>query len=121
MIEEILTYRQFRIVEARQDKRMSAPSFQVQLEGVTLQTANWSLGGIYLRDYPGTLEMGQTVEGVLVGTSRLGMEQLPFTAEVVRIEPDGSVGLHFAIVDSGKIEFFERCLLHRMRPRSVAR
>jgi hypothetical protein len=116
MIHEVLTYRPFRLVEMRQDKRMSRPSFEVQLEGVTMQTTNWSLGGFYLRDYPGELQLGQTIEGILVGTSRRGMEQLSFTAEVVRIENDGGVGLQFANVDTGKIEFFERCLLHRMRP-----
>ncbi len=119
MIHEVLTYRPFRLVEMRQDKRMSVPSFQVQLEGVTLQTTNWSLGGLYLRDYPGTLEVGQTVEGILVGTSRLGLETQSFTAEVVRTEPgEHGVALRFDVVGAHKVEFFERCLLHLMRPKS---
>jgi hypothetical protein len=121
MIHEVLTYRPFRLVEMRQDKRMNSPSFQVQLEGATTQTTNWSLGGFYLRDYPGKLEIGNTIEGVLVGTSRLGMETLPFSAEVIRVEPDGGVALRFDNVEAGKIEFFERCLLHLMRPRASAK
>lgn len=121
MIHEVLTYRPFRLVEMRQDKRMAVPSFQVQLEGGTIQTTNWSLGGFYLRDCPGKFEMGQTVEGMLVGTSRRGLEQMPFTAEVVRVEPDGGVALHFDNVESDKIDFFERCLLHLMRPKHGGR
>jgi hypothetical protein len=118
MNQEVLTYRPFRLVELRRDKRMNVPSFHVQLEGLTMQTTNWSLGGFYLRDYPHAVEMGQTIDGILVGTSRKGLEQLPFTAEVVRIDAEG-IGLRFDSVEADAIEFFERCLLHLMRPKVV--
>ncbi|MBX6323242.1 MAG: hypothetical protein IRY94_15565 [Rhodospirillaceae bacterium] len=118
MIEELLTYRPFRLVEMRRDKRMSVPTFQVQVEGTTLQTTNWSLSGLYLRYYPGRLEVGRTVEGILVGTSRNGLETQSFTAEVVRIDPEEKgVALRFDAVGADKVEFFERCLLHLMRPK----
>lgn len=118
---DVVTYRAYTPTNLRRDKRITVPQFQVHLAGTTLQTRNWSLGGLCIRDYPGHLTIGQSVEGLLVGTTRDGLETLPFTAEVIRIDREtGEVALRFDALDVRDFDFFERCLRRYMRPRAAA-
>jgi hypothetical protein len=120
-MSDVVTYRAYTPTNMRRDKRAIVPVFQVHLDGKTVQTANWSLGGLCIRDYHGSLQLGQIVEGMLVGTTRGGLETLPFTAEVIRFDPDtGEVALRFDALEEHDLAFFERCLHRYMRPRPAA-
>lgn len=120
-MSDVVTYRTYTPSNMRHDRRAIVPVFQVHLHGRMVLTTNWSLGGLCIRDYPGTLQLGQMVEGMLVGTTRDGLETLPFTAEVVRFDGDtGEVGLRFDALEEHDLAFFERCLRRYMRPRPAA-
>lgn len=115
---DVVTYRAYTPTNLRRDKRITVPQFQVHLDGNTTPTTNWSLGGLCLRDYRGHLAIGQIVEGLIVGTTREGLETLPFTAEVIRLDREtGEVALRFDGLDVRDFDFFEKCLRRYMRPR----
>ncbi|WP_119461191.1 PilZ domain-containing protein [Rhodospirillaceae bacterium SYSU D60014] len=112
------SYRKIGHREPRRNKRLANPVFAVHINGEVWYTENWSLGGLFLiRSYTGSLNPGDSVDGLIVGTTRNGSESVRFTARVVRRAHRGrALALQFDQLDDRLLDFFERCLRKRLRP-----
>lgn len=106
--------------EARRDQRLLLPRFHAVVDGHVLPTANWSLGGLLLN---GRMPAGSgaawltgaPVTGVLGGETRRGLQTVPFTATVARLQPSPeAIALRFADAGDRVIDFLEECLRRRL-------
>lgn len=95
--------------EARRHKRINRPNVDVYFENKAWRPLNWSLGGLLIRPYEGSLEPDHVVRGMIVGTTYQGQEKVPFTARVVRrIDRRKELALQFAPADDQMRRFFDR-------------
>jgi hypothetical protein len=79
--------------ERRQHPRISRPAMTVKVNGRSYLALDWSLGGCRLKAGVGEFQVKQRVTGSvrLEAFDDTGV----FAAEVVRLNPDGDVGLRW--------------------------
>jgi hypothetical protein len=79
--------------ERRQHRRTTSPALTVKVDGRSYLALDWSLGGCRLKAGPGDFKVKQRVTGSvrLQSFDDTGV----FAAEVVRLNPDGDVGLRW--------------------------
>jgi hypothetical protein len=79
--------------ERRQHPRTNRPAMTVKIDGRSYLALDWSLGGCRLKADPNDFKVKQRVTG------RVRLESFDdhgvFAAEVVRLNPDGDVGLRW--------------------------
>ena len=81
------------LIEERLTYRTSRPALMVEINGYAHKTRNWSAGGALLIAFAEAVVIGTILNGKLFweGEER----RLHFTAEVMRLEPDGSLALRW--------------------------
>ena len=98
--------------ERRSDKRLQSPGLEISLDDGSYQTKNWSLGGVLVEDYYGSLAPGDEVDGtvqLLPDTS-----SHPFKAVVVRRETAvGHLALSFIELSESAFALLESAMMGR--------
>ncbi len=103
--------------ERRRDRRLPLPIFTVQLDGVTYQTMNWSLGGLLIQGYAGERKAGDTVQIDIKAKDNSADFRMKITVKVIRAVSGESIALQFDALSPEIYEFFERCFADRFKRR----
>lgn len=102
--------------EARRQERVSDPVFEVHFNDGVWRPLNWSMGGMLIRPYEGTLKPDDIVRGLIIGATFEGVERVPFTARVIRhIHRRKELALQFTSLDAQLRRFFDRYLRRPLR------
>ena len=104
------------LANRRRDKRVEAPLISIQIEGMTLSTIDWSLGGFLVEGYDGHLRAGDhatvEIEFEIDGTEFHNVAPI----EVVRTEPYGNqLAANFTGLDDATMSTLEGLLTGRLR------
>jgi hypothetical protein len=103
--------------DARRHERINEPVFEVHFNNGVWRPLNWSVGGLLIRPYDGSLKPDDVVRGFIVGATFKGPERVPFTARVIRhIQRRKELALQFTSVDERLRHFFEHYLRRPLRP-----
>ena len=87
----------FRPDERRLLARGWAPILELEIEGVRALSRDWSAGGAAIIGIEGDLAVGDILAGTLGWEGSAG--RVPFTADIVRIAPDGTISLRWLELD----------------------
>ena len=100
----------------RRDRRTEATPIHIELDGETLTTLDWSLGGFLVEGYDGYLHTGDQL-AVEIGFELDGTEfRHVAPIEVVRVEPYGNqLAANFIGLDNDTMSALEGLLTGRLR------
>jgi hypothetical protein len=79
--------------DQRQHPRVYDRPLKLLIDGQRYGTADWSLSGMRIANYPLGSGPSAAISGLILGSGRIKRGE--FVAEVVRALPDGSVGVRF--------------------------
>ena len=109
-------YRQVRGPEKRKDKRLLLPVFTVELNGATCSSVNWSLGGLLISDFVGTLTEDSVITAEIKAKDGQADVHLRLPARVIRHDTQTrEVALKFEQMDPRIYDFFEQCLSRQFK------
>jgi hypothetical protein len=100
----------------RRDQRISVMPIQIELDGETYTSLDWSLGGFLIEGYEGQRRPG---EEMMVGLQVIA-QGVEFNhvarAEVVRIDPHGNqFAANFVALDNATLDTLEGWLTGKLR------
>lgn len=100
----------------RKDQRISVTPIQIELDGETYTSLDWSLGGFLIEGYEGQRRTGEEMTVGLQVIAR-GVEfNHVARAEVVRIDPHGNqFAANFVALDNATINTLEGWMTGRLR------
>ena len=79
--------------EQRKHPRIYGRPLKLQVDGRRYETADWSLSGMRIAAYPAGVALKTAIAGTILPSGHV--RRGDFVAEVVRVLPDGSVGVRF--------------------------
>lgn len=79
--------------EERLATRASRPVLMVEVGGYTHKARDWSAGGACIEGFAEAVAIGNILSGHLFWTG--DRRKLPFTAEVMRLDPGGALALRW--------------------------
>jgi hypothetical protein len=102
--------------EKRRDKRLPLPVFSVKIDGQTYSTINWSLGGLLVSEYDGTVADDQTVRLDVKAKDDQAEFKLRISARVIRNNTERrELALKFEEMNPQVYDFFEQCFSRRFK------
>ena len=111
-----LGYSLARGAEKRKDKRLPLPVFSVKIDGQTYSTINWSLGGLLVSEYDGTVAEDQLVRIDVKAKDDQAEFKMRLSARVIRHRLDRrELALKFEEMNPQVYDFFEQCFSRRFK------
>jgi hypothetical protein len=80
-------------LDKRQHPRIYGRPLKLQIDGRRYEAADWSYSGMRITGYKAPLRPRDSIAGTILATGHV--KRGDFVAEVVRVMPDGSVGVRF--------------------------
>lgn len=117
-VGESLGYRQ-----QRQERRVTNPVLAVQIRGKTYKSPNWSLCGMLITGYDGTLLPGDTIEIDAIGRESKTLWPVLIQGRVVRVSGTDDaleMAVQLKTVSTTAYDILEGILLRRPQYLSVA-
>lgn len=86
--------------ERRESKRQADPSLAVKIDGKTYKTTNWSMGGMFIEGYEGTLTTGALVTVGAFGASIKKLTDVNVRARVINADQEKKyISINFLDLD----------------------
>jgi hypothetical protein len=111
-------YRKVGYREKRKDRRILFPNIQIQVEGATFETADWSFGGFRVESSDVRVAVGDPIEGTL----GWGGVRFPFSGRVTRIGGDTrELAVGFTEISDAAMLYLDRRLSEYLTTQKRAR
>ncbi|MSO92220.1 MAG: PilZ domain-containing protein [Rhodospirillales bacterium] len=98
--------------QRRRDTRIESPIIRIRIEGQSYRTVNWSLGGVLIAAYDGSLREGNEFTVTGIGLEHGGLVAVMVPTRAVRVR-DGFLAACFTELDGRAYDVLEALLMKR--------